>query len=371
MTGRSLRLNCREHADIINGVEETLKYYDYAGVIHIHSTNSDGQKDLPDIIEAAHEAGCDYMILTDHDILEALPAEGWYGNTIVLAGEEISVGEGRGHYLAMRLASAVQPHSSPQETINNVRARDGIGFIAHPFYDTTKRWIFGLTPVTWKDWNITGFNGLEIWNYSADWRENFTGLITYPVGLLCPNCFIDGPPAAVLKKWDELLRFRKVTGIGSVDAHGHFYSYMRMFKTLRTHVVLEEALSFQAPFFSKDKNMIYMALEKGNCYFSYDYLANAGGFMYSADNGRRQVIMGDEINITGAGVTLKISSPQPGLLRIIKDSRLVASAAGARTLVEKVTEPGAYRAELLIKNKPWIYSNPIYVSGKSSFAARA
>lgn len=339
-----------------------LNYHDYAGVIHIHSTYSDGQKGLTEIIKAAGEAGCDYMILSDHDTLKALPAEGWHGKTIVLAGEEISVGQDHGHYLAMRLASEVPPHNSPQDTINNVKSKGGIGFIAHPIFDTTKRWIFGLTPVTWKDWNVDVFNGLEIWNYSTEWRENFNSFITYPLGLIYPDCFIDGPPAAVLKKWDELLRRQKVTGIGSVDAHGYFYSYVRMFKTLRTHVLLKEALSFRSPFFRKDKNMIYKALEKGNCYFSYDYLANAGGFMFSADNGQERAIMGDEISDMGAGVTLKVSSPQPGLLRIIKDGRVAAGTAGSRTLAMAAAEAGAYRAEVFIKNRPWTFSNPIYIT---------
>ncbi|MTI85046.1 MAG: hypothetical protein FH756_14410 [Firmicutes bacterium] len=346
------------------------EYHDYAGVIHIHSTYSDGLKDLPEIIKAANEAGCAYMILTDHDTLKVLSSEGWYGNTLFLAGEEITVGEGQGHYLAMGLTSEVTPHNSPQETIDDVISQGGIGFIAHPFYDQTRRWIFGLTPVTWQDWNVNGFTGIEIWNYSKDWIENFGSLFSYLWGVICPDCFIDGPLTEALKKWDELLCYQKVTGIGSVDAHGYFYPYKRMFKTLRTHVLLNENLSFQSSFFENDKNMIYKSLEKGNCYFSYDYLASAGSFMYSADNGRRQVIMGDELSI-GAGVSLKISSPQPGLLRIIKNNKLTASAAGTNTLVKTVTEPGAYRAEVFLNipkcfkeiYRPWIYSNPIYISG--------
>lgn len=166
-----------------------LKYHDYAGVIHVHSTYSDGQKDLPAIIKAVKKAKCDYMILTDHNTLDASPGEGGYGNTIVLVGEEITVAQNQGHYLAMRLTSKVNPHDSPQVTINNVRSQGSIGFIAHPFFDTTKRWIFGPTPVIWQDWNVTGFNGMEIWNYSMDWAENFKCLLTYPLGLIFPDRF--------------------------------------------------------------------------------------------------------------------------------------------------------------------------------------
>jgi hypothetical protein len=350
-------------------VNNMSNYHDYTGVIHIHSTYSDGLKDLPSIIKAAKKARCNYMIITDHNTLKALPDEGWYGSTIVLVGEEITAGQDQGHYLAMRLTSEVHPHNSPQDIINNTISQNGIGFISHPFFDTTKRWIFGITPVTWKNWKVTGFNGMEIWNYSVDWIENFKCLLAYPLGLIFPNRFIDGPPDAALKKWDELLRYQKVVGLGNVDAHGYFCSYKRIFKTLHTHLLLKKALSYKSLFFKKDKNMIYKALEMGNCYLSYDYLASASGFMFSADNGQLQVIMGDELGILGIGVSLKISSPKPGLLRIIKDSQIIASATDARTLVKTITEPGAYRAEVYLntskgikKNyQPWIYSNPIYI----------
>lgn len=343
-------------------------YHDYAGVIHIHSSYSDGLREVPEITAAAGEAGCDYMVLSDHDTLKALPREGWYGRTALLVGEEISTGIDQGHFLAARLTSVIPPGQSPQETIHQVAAQGGLGFITHPF-SKGQRNLFNLTPEPWQDWQVTGIRGLEIWNYSQDWKENFGGFWTFLQGLLCPESFIDGPLPETLQKWDELLQRLHVTGIGSVDAHGYFYSYQRMFRTLRTHILTEVALSYQPEQFEQDKSLIYTALQRGNCYFSHDSLAPAKGFMYGADNGRLEVTMGEEIRLEPE-VTIKISSPRKGLLRIVRDGQVVTSATGANRLVKAVREPGAYRAEVYLRGfsgfrrtlRPWIFSNPVYVS---------
>ena len=64
---------------------------------------------------------------------------------------------------------------------------------------------------------------------------------------------IVAPCKESVKKWDELNLTRKVTAIGSVDAHAHkmslmgFYNvevfpYKVLFKSIRTHVLLNEEI---------------------------------------------------------------------------------------------------------------------------------
>ena len=75
--------------------------YDLTCVIHLHSTYSDGTGTVPQIARAAEKAGVDVVFLTDHDTLAAKDngEEGWYGNALVLVGEEVSPTD-RDHYLA-------------------------------------------------------------------------------------------------------------------------------------------------------------------------------------------------------------------------------------------------------------------------------
>ena len=41
--------------------------YDYRGIIHCHSTYSDGTGDMEEIGKAANDAGLDFVMMTDHD----------------------------------------------------------------------------------------------------------------------------------------------------------------------------------------------------------------------------------------------------------------------------------------------------------------
>src|SRR2546429_9161296 len=70
--------------------------YDLTCVIHLHSTYSDGTGTVPQIARAAEKAGVDVVLLTDHDTLEAKRRgeEGWYGDALVLVGEEVSPADG-------------------------------------------------------------------------------------------------------------------------------------------------------------------------------------------------------------------------------------------------------------------------------------
>ena len=45
--------------------------HDLACVVHLHSLYSDGTGTVPEIARAAHRAGVDVVLLTDHDTLEA------------------------------------------------------------------------------------------------------------------------------------------------------------------------------------------------------------------------------------------------------------------------------------------------------------
>ncbi len=335
-------------------------YHDHSGVIHVHSTYSDGAKSVPYLINAANRAGCDYLILTDHDTMAAYKMEGQYKNTLFLVGEEITVKQEQGHYLGLNLKKTIPPVYGPQETIEQVNQQGGIGFMAHPDVRKGK-----LAPVTWADWTVEGFTGIEIWNYHHDWLENIK-LKDLFSGLLKPDTFIEGPIPQTVQKWDELLTRKKVVGIGSVDAHDYFMSYQKMFKTIRNHILVPESLTYHPAGFKKNKKLIYQALQKGNCYLSYHYLANAGGFMFSAQNHHQEVIMGEELSLH-KGVVVAVSSPRPCQLRIVKNQQCIARKNNTRSLIKKIEQPGAYRAEAYLRlnnyhERPWVFTNPIYLT---------
>ncbi|MGB3933520.1 MAG: histidinol-phosphatase, partial [bacterium] len=121
---------------------------------------------MQEILRAAHKCRLDYVIITDHNTLlpREVLGEGWYGNVLLLFGQEIS--PEKNHYLALDLKKAVPPQADPQSYIKAVKEQGGIGFIAHPADRGNS--FFQIPPYPWADYAVAGFDGIEIWNYFSD-----------------------------------------------------------------------------------------------------------------------------------------------------------------------------------------------------------
>lgn len=348
------------------GTSKASRLFVYKGVIHVHSTHSDGFGTVAAIARAANRANCDFLLLTDHNTLAAKykGEEGWYNNTLVLVGSEIST-DTDSHLLALDIRKEIPAWQPAQQTIDLVNSQGGLSFLAHPFGKQTQP-SFGLTGYPWQDWSVQGFTGMEIWNYSQDWLESTTispiRLLALLLGLIFPDQRIQGPPPEALAKWDELTTGgNPKVGIGSVDAHGIGLSYLRLFRRLRTHIITRSAFTGQL---EVDRKIVYKTLARGNCYFGNDILADSTGFEFYAQNNNTRAITGESIPLTD-DLELQLSFPRKCRFRIIASGRNIHETAGTGTNL-KIKEPGAYRVEALkptlLGLKPWLYSNPIYVT---------
>ena len=325
-------------------------YREAVGVIHIHTTYSDGSLPIEPIAKIANAQGLDYLIFTDHDTLQGKRdgKEGWYANTLVLIDEEIST-QG-GHYLALRLSKEIPRLQSDQSTIEAVSAQRGLGFIAHPFWPRRP----------WKNPELPGPTGLEIYNAVEDISQENTlrlGLWTIFAGSEFSLIKWLDRPRQALALWDRLLaKGRRVVGIGSADAHGlrrfglRLGPYTTIFKLVRTHLLLNEI----------SPENVYDALEKGHAFVAHDLVADSKGFSFLAVH-RQTVegIMGDQVK-RQPDLKLYAYLPSPGAMVLLKDGQVVAQAQGQHGWFE-VQGRGVYRLEATRKGRPWIYSNPIYV----------
>ena len=153
-----------------------MNLYDYSGVIHIHTSFSfDGHEDIKKVIEAAKEHKLDFLMLTDHDHLEARDKgwEGWQGNTLIIVGQEVS--PRFNHYLAFDITHPVafsdDPEGKrPQEYINEVNRQGGFGIIAHPDHEGTQT--FHVKHYPWNDWTVDGYTGMSVWDFMTDWQKS-------------------------------------------------------------------------------------------------------------------------------------------------------------------------------------------------------
>jgi len=122
-------------------VPEPPPAHELTGIIHCHSTYSDGTGTVPEIAAAARANDLDYLLLTDHDTLAAARngEEGWHGSVLLLVGTEVSPYR-RNHYLAFGLQEPIDHTGmTPAQIVQSVNEAGGFGFPAHPFSRGSER----------------------------------------------------------------------------------------------------------------------------------------------------------------------------------------------------------------------------------------
>ncbi len=344
--------------------------HEYIGAVHIHSRYSDGTGDIPDIVRAASEVGLDFLMFSDHNTLRPKQDgwEGWRDNVMVLIGYEINDRQDRNHYLAYGLDKTVGVRITAQEYVRRVRERGGIGFIAHP--DEQRNSMPEHPPYPWHAWDVSEFDGLEIWNHMSEWMEGLTDENKFQ-RFIHPLKSITAPPERTLRRWDELARARRVVGIGGTDAHAHkadimgffdveVFPYKVMFKSVHTHVLLDEPVRRgDADAFEADKWRIYEALRAGRCFVANSYQADPRGFAFHATSADETLQQGDFAVFPGKGkIALHVELPQKARLRFVCNGEHFKET-NARESTLSVPHAGAWRVEAWLEDKGWIFSNHI------------
>ncbi|MDD5360672.1 MAG: CehA/McbA family metallohydrolase [Ignavibacteria bacterium] len=356
--------------------------YEYAGALHIHSTYSDGTGSVEHIAGCANETGLDFIILTDHNTIQAKQEgkEKWYNNTMLIVGYEVNDAFNKNHYLVFGLDELIGTYRvlhngelgcnlSAAEYVKLIKEKGGAGFIAHPF---EKRNSFPEhPPYPWTDWDTDDFDGIEIWNHMSEWVEelnenNKVQRFIHPLkSIIAPN-------ADAVKLWDKLNRERRAAAIGSVDAHAHkmnlmgFYNvevfaYKVLFKSIRTHVLLESPIEKgNEEKFQEYKTEIVEALRAGRSFITNSYHGSAKGFRFFAEYDGEKYRMGDEIQLKNDGKKIVFSFfvPKSCHVKFIKNGKCIHEETGVGGTWDDFDE-GCYRVECWIGDRAWIFSNHI------------
>ncbi|MGD8897880.1 MAG: CehA/McbA family metallohydrolase [Acidobacteriota bacterium] len=346
-----------------------------SGVVHIHTTLSDGGGTPEEVITAARTVGLDFIAITDHNNVDAKPFEGSHDGVFVLVGSEISTIYG--HLLGLGLREDPQYRFSRGglDDLEDVRDLGGFSFAAHPFSSRED--------LRWTGWDLPGPWGLELINGDSEFRRAGPRLLL-SVGLyrLNPGYALLrglGPVDEALAKWDEMLAERDVVGSYGADAHSRlpltkswalrFPSYEALFSLLRTHVVLERPLSGDD---DADRTALLAALRHGRFHIGLDALAPADGFFFVVEDGAgehwtmgERVILHDGLRARAGGLV-----PAGASLRLYRDGQLLSESEEA--LEAALPGPGVYRVEAHVEGwpVPWAISNPVYVFDEATFEAR-
>ena len=340
-------------------------YVRVPGAVHVHTTLSDGGGTPEEVIAAARATGLEFVVLTDHNNLDAKPFEGYRDGVLVIVGTEISTQNG--HVLGLGIPDPVYRFSGDvRDALLDIRDLGGFAFAAHP--------VSPRADFQWSAWREPGPWGIELLNGDSQWRAAGVGRLLhtathYPLHPERALLTSLTAPQETLARWDTLLRERDVPGIVGADAHSRvpirkersvrFPSYESLFGLARNHVLLEGALSGDA---ARDTAAVLSALARGRSYAGLDALAPAGGFSFLAEQGTQRWTMGDTVPAApGIGLRAGGALPKGATIRLRHDGKLLAEGPGP--LVRQNAEAGVYRVEVHVPGweVPWVVSNPIYV----------
>jgi hypothetical protein len=368
------------------------------GIIHIHSTRSDGSSGPDDIAAAAARAGLKFIVFTDHgDATRAPDPPTYRSGVLCLDGVEISTSGG--HYIAIDMRPSPYPLAGePRDVVEDVRRLGGFGIAAHP--DSPK------PELRWKEWTAP-FDGIELLNPDTSWRvwaeqaragdpaaQNarwparrrlLEALASYPVRSAETIARLARPIGGVLHQWAAIAARRRVVTLAGIDAHAKIdvgggdpensrYSlpipgYEASFRSLSIHVAPDRALTGKAP---ADAAMIVRAIRNGHLYVAVDGVATPPSFEFTATNDNGTVHEGDEL-ASGTPVRLHVRSNAPaGFTTTVWNGVAVVQADKHEPefTLDVAADPAVYWIEITSQHggEPitWLRSNPIYVRGSES-----
>src|SRR6185503_6022420 len=171
-----------------------------------------------------------------------------------------------------------------------------------------------------KNWDTARINGVEVYNVFTNARRinpvvAFFDVLwsrrAYPELMFA--LYLQRPDES-LKKWDGALARARLTATGGNDAHANIGVSLKdsSGKTL---------LGIQLDPYATS---LMEAVRAGHCFIGFDFLGDASGFVFEAENGK---IQGDEISLT-PDTRLRVRSPVPARIAIFKDGTIWTDESG-------------------------------------------
>jgi len=165
----------------------------YRGDLHTHTVHSDGKLTVAELVQAAREAGLEFIAITDHNNT-AHQADGVRDPSLLtIVGEEITTPGGHASAWGLGPRDFVDFRVEPgdpriEDLARGVVAKGGLFSVNHPTAECAQ--------CSWDHPVPAAASALEIWNA---WN---------------------GPQAPAIAMWDRLLREgRRITAVGASDFH--------------------------------------------------------------------------------------------------------------------------------------------------------
>lgn len=355
------------------------------GIIHVHTSRSDGRSTPEEVASAAKRAGLRFVVFTDHgDAMRTPDLPAYRSGVLCLDAVEISTTGG--HYISLDMPAAPYPLAGdPRGVVEDVKRLGGFGIVAHP--NSPK------PDLGWRDWNAP-FDAIEWLNpdtswrlrvHEPGWRSRMTIVETlagYPWRAAESIARALTDTGLGVDRWRSFAHKRRVVLLSGADAHARldltapapgrrvlsvpFPSYESSFRAMSIHLKIDRPLTGDAP---HDATTIVEALRRGHAYTAIDGVASPPAFTFTATNGRTAAGEGDLLE-GEAPATLHVRSNAPSSFLTIlwRDDERVETVRDQVEIDRPQAEPGIYRVAIVSGadrgSMPWIISNPIYVGVK-------
>lgn len=400
-------------------------YNEYRAVLHAHAedaSHTGGTR--PELLAAAKRAGVSVIMLTDHvrperDFIND-SWRGFHDGVLFIPGAEdqgfLSFPMKSIKGIEMKSIKGNEVKSikgieagTREHYIDTVREGGGNIFLSH----VEERF----------DWLTDQLDGLEIYNHHTDVKNEgafnlwLQGTLTDPVRLPQLVAALNEYPEEVfgaqqdyltdiIAKWDRDSQQHRLTGVAANDCHHNqvftvtaidentvevgyitskptttritadkvrgvaalvkgrkpgeliakldFDPYERSLRYVSTHVLSHEL----------DEAGVRDALRNGHAFVAHDWLCDSTGFAFVAmKGGKRAAVMGDEVKL-GDALSLSAATPVKCTMKLMRNGEVIQTTNATR-MDSDVKAPGVYRIEAWLEvdgeQRPWIYSNPIYV----------
>lgn len=363
-------------------------FYDYKGIINVHTNKSLGSANYSQIINSAKLANVDFIIFTDLNIFRPqINLEGYYGNLLALAGAKYS-------YLDSRIIS-YSPTSSAiasdlgeaqtyladylsQPSSNN---KSSLLILAHPF----------RTGFTWNGDLPPGLDGFELLNLKTfsirSWEDSklstLWSIFIYPFNSKLSFARLFKEPSEELALLDTSFETHHYLGFAGSEASARsiplsnyllkFPSYQKTFEIMSNHLLLKSELTGNL---KNDRIKIFQALKNGNFYMALDILGNPEGFYAYISDHQKKYLMGSKIHFS-KDLTLHVklpAAPKCTYETVVYRNGSHHFISSQPEFSHSISEPGQYRVQVRViptlplpdakKWLTWIYSNPFFIDSK-------
>jgi hypothetical protein len=342
------------------------------GAWHVHTTRSDGRAPIDEVVRAARDAGLQFVVIADHNVLTTGDA-GYRDGVLVIEATEASTRFG--HVVALGVPRALTDDEKRSDPFGAIAALGGHAIVAHPLHP--KRPFGG--------WGLGAWSGLEVVSNDTAWYRALAdrdagriaaAALALPWDPVRTVLTLGDDPGDELARFDAEVRARaggpRPVLLCSADAHG-YPSYRAAFGAFSMHVPV--ALGGEA---GADTKAVVRALTDGSAACVFDGEWPASGVRLRADGGRLTLAL-ETVAPHARGLGWLGAAGRQASVTVLKDGAVIGRSALPRVpgfpregdRREPVVlgdlcgaprcAPGTYRVELRLDGRPWVLTNPIAI----------